>query len=261
MFIAPHRMNLPSLNRILPEVVLALYVPAYVKSARVSVERAAARMGENSAWFGKFLEEARQQGDLAWVIAQRLARFAEEDAAREAAAQTQTVGIGNNSARDALQTIEKQCDVILGLTGMEEMNEDDMLTVRAAVNGWLETAAWAKTLEHNNAALHQMTAKMEPVNESAWRLLPALDEHQHNLEIREIWMRPSRFFTILLIIMLVGRYSAHIGVPLAAAGVIWAIMLARKARASREPLAEMLGEFVSSARSYSLKLREARKAG
>ena len=233
MYLAPIRMNVPSLNRTLPDLVLALYVPAFSVAARKAVTNACATTAASCSWYTRFIEEAQDKSGLFWSVAQRLLPFAMEDAVKEQEAQQQVVRNSDQHARSVIFKIETACKQLLEFEQTEDMDGWDIEQLRGAVSGWIELSAWVKGLDHDNPALRILTGKLDTVTMRVMYLQNFLDEHQHLLDINNIWLRPSRLMFAAVFIAGLLAYSGTVAallILLAGGGIYWRMRLARISR-------------------------------
>lgn len=224
MYLAPIRMNVPSLSKILPDLVLALYAPAYSASAKNAVMNACAMAAESCSWYTKFVEEVQDKNGLFWAISQRLLPFAIEDSQKEQARQQQAVRNSDTDAMSVIFKIEKACKKLLSHGQAEDMDDGDILKLRSDVSEWIELSAWVKGLDHSNVTLQNLTGNLDAVTMRAMHLQGFLDEHLHLLEINNIWLKPSRLVFaggIIAVALSISRVFAVILVLLAACGVYW----------------------------------------
>lgn len=233
MYLAPIRMNVPSLNRTLPDLVLALYVPAFSAAARKTVTNACTTSAANCSWYTKFVEEAHDNSTPFWPVAQRLLPFAIEDSGKEQETRQQVVRNSDQHARSVIFKIESACKRLLEIDNIEEIDESSLAQIRAAVAVWLELGTWVKGLDHDNAALRSLTEKLDAVTNRVTHLQGFVDEHQHLLEINDIWLRPSRlmFAAVLLAVTLaISVAAAALLALLAGGGIYWRLQLAKTSR-------------------------------
>lgn len=233
MYLAPVRMNVPSLNRTLPDMVLALYVPAFSVSARKAVTNACATTAASCSWYTKFVEEAQDKSEPFWSVAQRLLPFAMEDAGKEQETQQQVVRNSGQHARSVIFKIENGCKRLLEFESMEDMDGENLEQLRRTVSEWIELSAWVKGLDHDNAALRNLTEQLDAVTNRVIHLQGFLDEHQHLLDINNIWLRASRlvFAAVLIVVILAfSGTAAGLLVLFAGCGIYWRLKLGKISR-------------------------------
>lgn len=234
MYLAPIRMNVPSLNMILPDLVLALYVPAFTASARKTVMNACVRMEESCAWYTKLVGEAQDKSGLFWSVSQRLLPFAMEDAEKEQGHQQQVVRNSDVDVTSVILKIDKACKRLLDFEQMDDMDSWHLDQLRRDIPEWIELSAWVKGLDHDNATLQNLTGKLDAVTMRVTHLQGFLDEYQHLLDINDIWLKPSRLVFAASVIATVLAFSWSIAamlVLLAGAGIYWRLQLVKIAQA------------------------------
>lgn len=211
LYLAPIRMNVPLLDTLLPDVVLSLYVPQFVRAAQETVRVACATTAEHCAWFTRLVDETTDKSDVFWSVAQSLLPFAIEDAGKENQRRKQVV---RNAQDDVLQVVVKlqdACDNLLKAIQIDELTETEAETVRRALATWIGFAAWIKKLEHENPSLNKIVAQLNPINSHAITTQSFLDRYQHLLAINAIWTKPSRVMFAALFIL--GGFSLNFYLP------------------------------------------------
>ncbi len=201
LYLAPIRMNVPSLEILLPDVVLSLYLPAFVRTAQEAILLACATTVEHCAWFTRLVAESSDKPDVFWFVAQALLPFAIEDAGKENQRRKQIV---HNAQEDVLHIVLKLqdiCDTLLNNMQIDELTEDEIAKLRAAFKTWMEFVIWMKRLKHDNQALNKILLQLNTLNNHAVSIQNFLDHHQHLLAINAIWLKPSRVIFATLFIM------------------------------------------------------------
>lgn len=233
MYLAPIRMNVPSLSRVLPDLVLALYVPAFSAAARKTVTNACAAAAASCSWYTRFVGEAQDNSAPFWSVAQRLLPFALEDAGKEQENQQQVVRNSDQHARSVIFKIENACKRLLEFDNIEDVDESNLAQLRGVATEWLALGTWVKGLDHDNPVLRSLTQQLDAVTNRVTHLHGFVDEHQHLLDINNIWLRPSRlvFAAVLLAVMLAfSGAAAALLIALAGCGIYWRLKLAKTSR-------------------------------
>lgn len=233
MYLAPIRMNAPSLNRMIPDLVLALYVPAFSASARKAVTNACATTAASCSWYEKFVEGAQDKSALFWSVSQRLLPFAMEDAKKEQETQQQVVRNSGQHARSVIFKIENACKRLLEFENMGDIDEWNLEQLRRAVSEWIELSAWVKGLDHDNVALRNLSEQLDAVTMRVMHLQGFLDEHRHLLDINNIWLKPTRLVLAAVLVVVIAAFSgiaAALLVLSAGSGIFWRMKMEKISR-------------------------------
>lgn len=230
MYLAPIRMNVPPLDMILPDLVLALYVPAFSASNSKTIMSACARMGESCSWYSRLIEETTEKNDIFWVVLQRLLPFAMEDAKKEHKHRQQVELNSEKDVTNVLSRIRQGCKRLLRFDDMKNIDGSDVEQLHKAVTEWIELGIWVKSIDYGNATIRNITAKLDAVTVRVNHLQDFLDEYQNLLDINDIWFKPARLMIAAAIIATMFAYSvtfALILAFLAGVGIHWRLKLAK----------------------------------
>jgi hypothetical protein len=192
LYLAPIRMNVPLLDTLLPDVVLSLYVPQFVRAAQETVRMACASTAEHCAWFTRLVDEKSEESEIFWSVAQRLLPFAIEDANKESARRSQVVRNADDDVSHILLRLEAECVQFQHVLTIDELTVEAIESLRGEATHWINLSAWVKGLDHENPTLHKITQRLNPVVNQVIGLQGFLNNHQRILDINAIWFKPSR---------------------------------------------------------------------
>jgi hypothetical protein len=204
MYLAPIRMNIPSLNTILPDLVLALYVPAFAQTAKKAVIKTCTQMEETCSWYSQFVVEAQDSTAIFWSVSQRLMPFALDDASKEQTRLKQVVRNAASSEVDVPYVTSKMmqgCRRLLDFELFDTLNVNLIENLRSAISEWLVLSAWVKGLDHDNVKLRALTDQLDSITMRAMQLQAFIDKQQHELEVNAIWLKGSRLGYAAMIII------------------------------------------------------------
>jgi hypothetical protein len=232
MFLAPIRMTVPSLNQIIPDLVLALYIPEFSVSAKKTVHIACESKVSHCGWFTSLVDEV-QDNFLGWSVLQRLLPFAMEDSEKEHTNQQLVVKNADIDVMSVFFRIQDTCKQLLRNDNIDEFDEWSLDKLRNEISKWMELVTWVKGLDHDNAKLRNLNEKLDAVTMRVMQFSGYLDDHQHLLEINHIWIRPGRLFFGLSIVSCVAYFSnflAGILFVISIIGIIWRLNAAKKSK-------------------------------
>lgn len=232
-YLAPMCMNVPSLNKILPDLVMALYVPQFPVSASNVVMNACVRMGGSCEWYTRLVNETRNKSSVFWSVLQRLLPFAMEDAKKEQDRQLQLVRNSDMDVMSVIFRIERSCKQLMKFEDFENLNRWQSEQLRDEISKWLEFNVWVNGLDHNNPALQNLTEKLDAVTMRVIHIQNFLDVHQHILAVNNIWLKPSRLAFVAALIAGVFSFSNMAAVMLAilaGCGIYWRLRLLKVSR-------------------------------
>ena len=250
LYLAPIRMNVPALNKILPDLVLALYVPAFLTSAKNVVLNACTGMAESCTWYTKLVNETREKSDIFWSVLQRLLPFAMEDAKNEQNRQQQAVRNSDMDVASVIARIDRCCKQLARLEDIEILNDWEPDQLRDEIAKWIEFSLWLKGLDHDNPTLRNLTEKLDVLTLRVVHVQNFMDEYQQISDTNKIWLKPSRlmFFAVLASGVLAYSYFAAVMLAiLAGCGIYWRL---RQARISREEGLKRVRRMMESVRQY-----------
>jgi hypothetical protein len=211
MYLAPMRLNVPPISLILPDLVLALYLPEFSVSLKKIVTTHCLSTTQHCGWYMTLIEEAPEHDPLFWCVAHRLLPFAIEDSEQENKRREQTVRNADMDVETVVARIQTSSEKLFEIITLRSLSPMEVERLRRELSGWIEFAAWVRGLDHENIMLHKITEQLTAINTQVMIVQIFLDKHQHLLSINDIWLKPNR---IMLAVMLI----------LGAAAWSWALM-------------------------------------
>ena len=233
MYLAPIRMSVPSLNKIIPDLVLALYIPAYSVSAKKTVLNACEGKVEHCGWYTTLAQDIKDDDNLGWSVLQRLLPFAMEDSDKEFATKQQVVKNADTDVMSVFFRIQNTCKQLQSYEALDRLDEWNLNRLRNDLSEWMELVTWVKRLDHENSKLREINVRLDEVTTRVVHLREYLDEHQHLIEINQIWIRPGRLiflFSLITGVAYFSRFLSEIMFLLIIVGVIWRLNSARKSK-------------------------------
>ncbi len=232
---APIRMNSPGLGRIVPDILLALYMPGYVEQARNVVRNACHGVAEFCEWYTVLAGEVeKNHSAIEWSALQSLQHLAIEDSSTEQKRFQQQVRNEDTDVLSVKIRVEDACKKLLLYERIENLNGWELENLRNEMLAWVELTVWVKGLEHSSKNLHELVEKMNAETNRVMQLQGYLDEHQHLLEINQIWLKPSRVFIGLTLILGAMAYNLYFASALAVVAVGYYLWRKKKTKESAE---------------------------
>lgn len=207
MYLMPLRMNVPNLEDFLPELILTLYVPDFAGSAQKNVMAAYATTAASCHWFTTLIEETTDKSAVFWCVMQRLLPFAQEDAEKEQGHQREAVHNADTSISHVIAKLDDARAQLLQFENVQTLPAWQCVELESAISNWLALSTWIKGLDHDSTRLRKLTQQLDPVNTQMFGLQAFLIQHQHLLDIDNIWMSPPRLILAAILISPLFLYS------------------------------------------------------
>jgi hypothetical protein len=199
------------------------------------VRNACHGVAEYCEWYTTLAAKVEKDSDaIGWSVLQRLLRLATEDSEMEHKRHQQQVRNEDIDVLSVTIRIEDACKKLLLYEHIENLSEWELENLRKEMLAWVELAVWVKGLEHSNKNLHELVEKMDAETTRVMQLQGFLDDHQHILEINQIWLKPTRVFFGLTLMFGAMAYSLDIAVALAIVAVGYFIWRKKKTQDSAE---------------------------
>lgn len=235
MYLMPLRMNVPSLEDFLPELILALYVPDFAASTQKNVLAAYATTAASCHWFVSLIDETTDKSAVFWCVMQRLLPFAQEDAEKEQGRQRESVRNADTSISHVIAKLDNARAQLLQFEDIQALPAWQCVELGNAISNWIALSIWIKGLDHDSVPLHKMTQQLDAVNPQMFAMQVFLNQYQHLLDINDIWTKPSRLTMAAAFISPLYLYSPTLTFLVLIAlsgGVYWRKTLAHHSEAT-----------------------------
>jgi serine/threonine protein kinase len=235
LYVQPIRMNMPSVERLHGQVLLALHLPAYVSTTRMDILKTMAQHLHFCSWFGA-LGPVESLDPIRTAVAKTLLPLAVEDTQRQA-----KIG-GAPGPQTSADSDETRQAVLVGLKPVLEAarrgldSPDQIRSLQSALEPLQEICArtvQVVALGNDMATFRNM---VESCLAASLQLQGALDDALAVYSINAIWLKPQRLLIGVSIVATTATWTRiSLAVALAVvllAAIGWRMNLRSKAKAA-----------------------------
>ena len=234
LYVQPIRMNMPSVERLHGQVLLALHLPSYAATTRVDLLKTMARHEPFCSWFSA-LGPVDSLNPIRAVVAKTLLPMALDDTLRQARLASTLEPRETADSDMARQAVLARLKPVLETARLGIDSEVELLHLQDALQPLAEICARTVQLVPASKEMQSFRNVVESCLTANLQLQASLDEALAVDRINRIWLKPNRLFIGVSVVVTAATWTTPVlAVALAlvqAAGIGWRVRLKSTARA------------------------------